>query len=93
MRKALPSSAPWWVKLTLFGVETRTAARAYAFASLLLAILLCAVALQPQTRQWIEQRVHLAPWHLLLIAAIAVTGAIHYRQSVRWGDQNGGWKP
>jgi hypothetical protein len=72
-----PSSRPWWVRVTLWGLPNR--------ASALFCVWLCVgIALGSVFlgfRHW---------W--FSFGAVAILGALGYLWAVRWVDEHGGWR-
>jgi hypothetical protein len=69
---------PLWVRVTLWGLPTRSAAWACAWLCLALALASAAYATIAHDGRW-------------LVGGILVLGAVGYCLAIRWVDHNGSW--
>jgi hypothetical protein len=69
---------PWWVKVSLAGLPTRGAVRAFAWLCLVTAPVGCAWAAWAGYTRWYA-------------CALFVVAALLYEASVRWVDRHGSW--
>jgi hypothetical protein len=77
MEDKLRPARPWWVKVTLWGLPNRTAALAFVWLSLALAMGFVFLGFR-------DRRFSLGG--LWLMAALG------YLRAIQWVDKNGGWR-
>jgi hypothetical protein len=71
-----PVARPWWVKVTLWGVHSRTVA--LAFVWFCVAVAMVFVFLGFRDRRF-------------SLGGVWILAALGYLRAIRWVDQNGGW--
>jgi hypothetical protein len=76
MSETPPNARPWWVKVTLWGLSSRTAA--LFFVWLCVGLALASVFLGFRDRRF-------------TIGAVSILGAFGYLRALRWVDEHGGW--
>ncbi len=69
---------PWWVKIILWGLGSRTSAMACAWFCMGIAIACVAYASAAGDRRF-------------LVGGIMALGTLGYYHSARWVDRNGSW--
>jgi hypothetical protein len=69
---------PWWVRVTLWGLASRSSAWACAWLCLALALASVAYATIARDGRW-------------LVGGILVLGAVGYCLAICWMDRHGSW--
>jgi hypothetical protein len=76
MRQNEPSTRPWWVKVTLWGLPNRSAALVFVWFCVAVATAFVLLGFRDRRFSW---------------GAVWLMPALGYLRAIRWVDKHGGW--